>query len=486
MSDKSSMIINGVEAASDDWLTVVNPALPSETVGLIPAGRPSDVDAAVRAAHAAFPAWRDTPLEERLAALTRAADAVEGLVDEIAPLLTREMGKILGESYADATFSQFLLRLVGPDAMRELAPETLLDDEYGRVVVEREPVGVVAAIVPWNWPLGLFIIKFAAAAAAGNTVVCLPSPNASLALLHMVRSFAGLLPPGVVNVVTGHGGTVGPALVSHPLVRTVAFTGGTATGREILRAGADTITPSMLELGGNDPAIVLDDVEVTEELARNLISGAFVSSGQVCFAVKRIYAAENIYQGLVEACRAVAATTVVGNGLDAGTTMGPLANGNQLRRVRSMLAEAKERGATLSELGRPGVGFNDEGYFQMPVVATDLDESFALVNDEQFAPVIPIIPFGSVEEALRRANDTEFGLSSSVWSADLERARGLARRLETGTTYINQHDMGAVEMSAPYGGFKQSGFGREGGRFTFETFTQLHQITDRRQPPPAV
>jgi aldehyde dehydrogenase len=299
-----------------------------------------------------------------------------------------------------------------------------------------------------------------------------------------VRAIAAALPPGVINVVTGAGANVGSALVSHPLVRAVAFTGGTETGRSVLSAGSSTLTIPTLELGGNDAAILLDDVAVTESLAAKLMAGALVTSGQVCFAVKRIYAPANLVADLVEACGQVMSAAVVGDGLESGNTMGPLANKSQFARARAFLDEARTKGAQILTHGQHGAGYSDEGYFMQPSLLTGIDETFGVVRDEQFAPLVPIMGYHEEAEAIRRANDTEFGLSSSVWSPDLERARSVARQMEAGTTYVNQHDMMAVNMSAPMGGVKHSGLGREQGAYAFEGFTELHQINDRRVPAP--
>jgi aldehyde dehydrogenase len=480
MSYQGKMVINGEDHVTGAWLESRNPANPPEIVGTFPAGTGADVDLAVHAAQAAFPGWSTLSLERRLGYLARAARQLGEAAEGTARLLTREMGKILAESRADAGSSGFLLGSIGDYAVQALAPSVLTDDEYGRVVVERTPVGVVGAIVPWNWPLGLLMNKVAPAIAAGNTLVCVPSPTASLSATALIAQLARELPPGVVNIVTGNGAEVGAALAAHPQVRALSFTGGTATGKSVLRATADNLTITTLELGGNDAALVLDDVEVTDELASRLMAGALVSSGQVCFAVKRIYVAERVFADLYDAAAKVLSRAVVGNGLDQPTTLGPLANAAQFERARSIRQEAVDRGARVAELGQHGERFNDVGYFMMPALITGVDESYRVVSEEQFAPLVPIVPVASEDEAVARANDTEFGLSSSVWSGDVDRARRVARRLEAGITYINQHDMDAVDLSAPLGGYKHSGIGREQGTYGFDGFTELHAIIDRR------
>lgn len=480
MSHQSSMFIDGRRRSNGAWIEAFNPADPAELVGTLPAGTRADVAAAVDAAAAAFPGWSAVGLEPRLGQLAAAAGRLGPLLEDAARVLTQEMGKILDESRADAGASIGLLAGVGGFAEQALAPQIIADDANGRTVVERVPVGVVGVIVPWNWPLTLLMLKVAPALAAGNTLVCVPSPSASLAVVLLFEQLAQSLPPGVLNIVTGHGAEVGAALAGHPGIRAVSFTGGTATGASVLHAAADNLTIAGLELGGNDAAVVLDDFEVTEPLVERIVSAALVSSGQVCFAIKRIYAAQNVVGELLEAATAVIDRSVVGNGLDPDTTLGPLANAAQFDRAREIRQEVVDRGGRLVELGRRGARFTDRGYFMMPALVTDVDESFRVVADEQFAPLLPVIPVATEEEAIRRANDTTYGLSSSVWSSDVERARGVARRLEAGTTFINQHNVDSFDIAAPIGGVKHSGLGREGGVYGFEELTELHAIIDRR------
>lgn len=466
-------------SSTGERLTVRNPARPSEVVGSLAAGTEADVAAAVDAAREAFPAWRDTALEDRLARLSEAADRIVGLPDDVAEILTREMGKALWESRTDIGFAEFILRFTVDAAAQAMEGVVVQDDEFGRVVLEKVPRGVAGAITPWNWPVGLLYIKIASALATGNTLVCTPSPLASLAVLKTVEAIGDLFPPGVLNVVTGAGQVVGAALVSHPQVRKISFTGGIATGQEVMRQAAGNLKSVTLELGGNDPAVLLDDVEVTDELAETLAAGAMVTSGQICFAVKRIYAPNHLVGDLTEAYRAALENYVVGDGLDEEATIGPLVSDAQLKRFRGYLDEARQRGATVTEHGTLSSRVDAEGYFHRPTVVTGVDETFAIVAEEQFGPATPIMGYDSLDEAVARANGTEFGLKSSVWSADPERAKAVARRIEAGTTFINQHSPFAVDITAPLGGFKQSGIGREFGVAGFEEYVELHQINSR-------
>lgn len=486
MTVQGYLLIDGkpVQSESGRTLPVHDPGRPAELVGEIPNATAADVDAAVRAAHAAFLSWRAVPLAERSALLLKAAGDLAAIVPDTAALLTREMGKILGESLVDAGGSEYLLRNIVGLADEALA-DTVRSDDFGSVTLTHAPLGVVAAIVPWNWPIGLMMTKVAAAVAAGDTVVCLPSPVASLAVSRVLAVLAAALPPGVVNVLTGLGGETGAALTTHPLVRAVSFTGGTETGKAVLGASAGTMKVPMLELGGNDPAILLDDVVVTEELARAIVGAALVTSGQVCLAIKRVYVARPLFAAVAEAVSDVLAAAVVGHGLDPASTLGPLASGPQLARAQAMLAEAERRGATIRRLGREGESFDRSGYYMMPQVITGVDESFEVVSLEQFAPLLPLLPFDTEPEAVRRANDTEFGLSASVWSADSARARKVAAQIEAGTVFVNQHGPAVVDITMPMGGWKQSGLGREQGPQTFAHYTELRQINDRHVPIPA-
>lgn len=485
MTEIASILIDGtvLKPGSRKLLPVYDPGHPNEVVGQVVQATAADVDAAVRSAHSAFLKWRNVPLAERTAQLLKAADQIGPPVPELATLLTREMGKILQESLIDAGGAEFLLRNVVSLAEEGLRDE-VRSDEFGATTVTPAPLGVVAGIVPWNWPMGLMMTKVAYAVSSGDTIVCLPSPYASLAVTRMLATMAAVLPPGVINVLTGAGSEVGPALTRHPLVRAVSFTGGTETGRSVLRAIADGVKIPMLELGGNDPALVLDDAEINTATAASLLSGALVTSGQVCLAIKRVYVARTRFDELVDALGTVMSGSVVGHGLDPTSTLGPLANGNQLKRAQAMVDEVIERDGIIHRFGEKNDSFDPDGYYMMPKLITGVDDSYAIVRDEQFAPALPVLPFDTVDEAVSRANDSEFGLSASVWSADRDRARQVAARVEAGTVFVNQHGPAVTDVTLPMGGWKQSGIGREQGAHGFSHYVELRQINDRHLPLP--
>ncbi|MGE0217321.1 aldehyde dehydrogenase family protein [Mycolicibacterium sp.] len=472
------MTIDGaaVQARSAETIEVFDPAHPQRLVGSIPRGDRDDVDAAVRAARAALPGWQALSLQERIAVLDRCADRIHAVTDSLAPLLTREMGKVLAESRIDFQTAEFFLRVLPHEAHGALTDQRV-SDEFGSVTIRRKPVGVVGIIVPWNWPMALLFMRVSAALAAGNTVVCLPSPLASLAVLEAVRAVNAELPPGVLNVVTGLGREAGAALTAHPGVDKVSFTGSTATGAEVLRSAAATIKRVSLELGGNDPAIVLDDAVVDDALGQALIGSAFTTTGQVCFAIKRVYVARPLYNAVLESCLAALAGTRVGDGLSAEATMGPLASGPQRERFDGFVADAVHRGATLTTRGQWISDTEpDEGFFRLPTIVTGVDHSFDLVTCEQFGPALPIMPFDEPEEAVRWANGTDFGLGASVWTADAQRGRAFGAQLEAGIVFLNRHDVSASHPRGMFGGVKHSGIGRELGRAGVENYLEAVQI----------
>jgi aldehyde dehydrogenase len=468
-------------AQSRERISVANPARTSEVVGSIAAGAPADVDRAVAAAKAAQRGWAALSLGDRADRL-RAAGANLASIDPAAPeALTREMGKVLAESQMDfqtppMVWSHYLQDV---PATEELFTERF-SDEFGDVLIRRRPFGVVGAIVPWNWPIALLGVKLGPALLAGNTIVAVPSPNASLGVLLAVEALATALPAGVVNVVTGLGDQVGAALAGHPDVRMVAFTGGTEVGRAVARTAAGALKPTVLELGGNDAAVLLDDAVVTDALVRSLAAGFTMTSGQVCFAIKRLYVHESLFADVVGALSDVLSEAVVGDGLDPAVTMGPLANRRQFDRVRALVAEAESAGAKVQALGRqrdPGTW--QDGFFELPQLITDVDPGAGIVVEEQFGPALPVLPFETDEQALELVNGTDYGLTCSIWSADSQRALRLAERAETGVATINQHGMLGFDIRAPFGGTKSSGHGREMGNEGLLEFTWSQQVNDR-------
>ncbi|GGZ39660.1 aldehyde dehydrogenase [Streptomyces inusitatus] len=430
---------------------VLDPAT-GEAFEEAPDQRPDELDAIVGRAHDAWRGWRADPAA-RAGALLAAADAVEEAAPDIAPLLTREQGKPLAESYAEIARTAARMRYFAG-----LAPETerIADGRPVRSEIRWRPLGPVAAIVPWNFPLQLASAKFAPALAAGNTVVLKPSPFTPLATRLLGSVVSAALPEDVLTIVTGQE-PLGARLASHPGIRHVTFTGSVPTGRAVAAGAAASLARVTLELGGNDAAILLEDVEV-ERIADRLFWSAFRNCGQVCMAVKRVYAPARLCSDVVEALAQRARTAVVGSGLAPDTQLGPVNNAPQLARVERCTARA------LADGGRAAAGghrLERPGYFYAPTILADVPPDSPVVTEEQFGPVLPVLPYDSLDEAVEAANDTGFGLGGSVWGTDLDRAEAVADRLECGTAWINHH--AELSLAQPFAGIKESGVGVAGG-----------------------
>ncbi|WP_370350300.1 aldehyde dehydrogenase family protein [Catenulispora sp. EB89] len=434
---------------------VLDPAT-GEPFDEAPDQSPEELDAIVERAHEAWREWRADP-DARAAALLAAADAVEDAAPDLAPLLTREQGKPLPESYAEVARTAARLRYFAT-----LRPETqpIADGRPVHSEVRWRPLGPVAAIVPWNFPLQLASAKFAPALAAGNTVVLKPSPFTPLATRMLGSVLAQALPEDVLTIVTGRE-PLGDRLASHPGIRHVTFTGSIPTGRAVARGAASALARVTLELGGNDAAILLDDVDV-EQIADRLFWAAFRNCGQICMAVKRVYAPARRYAEVVEALAQRAKSTVVRPGLEAGSQLGPINNALQLARVERYTARALADGARAVAGGRR---IDRPGYFFAPTILADVPAGSPVVTEEQFGPVLPVLAYQSIDEAVEAANDTGFGLGGSVWGTDLDRAEAVAERLECGTAWINHH--GELSLAQPFAGIKDSGVGVAGGPWGF-------------------
>ena len=392
--------------------------------------------------------------------------ALDAGADELAAILTREQGKPLAKAAGEIKSAAKWFRYT---AKLEIPVEVALDNDRVRVEVRRRPHGVVAAITPWNYPVSLAIWKVAPALLAGNTVVLKPSPFTPLATLKMGELLRDLVPAGVLNVISG-GDELGAWMTTHPAVRKISFTGSVATGKLVATAAAPDLKRVTLELGGNDPAIVLDDAE-PDAVAKRLFWGAFENCGQVCSAIKRVYVPEARYDAFLDALGAAAARATVGEGTDESSQIGPINNQPQFDRVTELVEDARAHGARIVTGGeRIGV----RGYFYAPTIVGDVGEGTRLVDEEQFGPALPVVPYTDLDDAVAQANATHFGLSGSVWSADVERATEVAGRLECGTAWVNQHLN--VLPHAPFGGAKWSGIGVENGPWGLLGFTEIQTV----------
>ncbi len=458
------MLIGGKLVDGDHKLNVVNPAT-EEVFATVERASQRQAAEAVAAAKAAFPAWSKTPIEKRQANVSKLADAVRDNADELARLLTAEQGKPLPEAQGEMAWTEGYLRHYST-----LAPEVQVvqDDATARVEVHRKPLGVVVGIVAWNFPVLLAAWKIGPALVAGNTIVLKPAPTTPVATLKFAALIKDIVPPGVVNVIADEN-DLGAYLTSHPDVAKVSFTGSTETGKKIMKSGADTLKRLTLELGGNDVAIVLDDVDV-KDVAPKIFDAAMLNCGQVCMAAKRIYVQDGVYDAMAKEMAAIAKDVVVDDGAKQGTRVGPLQNKMQFEKVKGILASARSEGATIVG-GETG---GRSGYFIKPAIVTNVKEGNRIVDEEQFGPVIPLIRFKTDDEIVARANASPYGLGGSVWSSNFERARKIAEDIDAGTVWINQHI--TIGPHIPMAGAKQSGIGVEQSLEGLAEFTQVRVL----------
>lgn len=458
------MLIGGRLVKGDHKLKVINPATEEVFASVERASQGQAADA-VAAAKAAFPAWAKTPIEKRQAIVVKIADAVRDHADELARILTAEQGKPLPEAQGEVAWTEGYLRHY---ATMSLDVKVVQDDATARVEVHRKPLGVVVGIVAWNFPLVLAAWKIGPALVAGNTIVVKPAPTTPAATLRLGALIKDIAPPGVVNIIADDN-DLGAYLTSHPDVAKVSFTGSVDTGRKIMKSGADTLKRLTLELGGNDVAIVLDDVKV-KDVAPKIFDAAMLNCGQVCMAAKRIYVQDAIYDEMAGAMAAIAKDAVVDDGTKQGTRVGPIQNRAQFEKVKGLIDSAKKEGATV--VG--GQTLDRAGYFVKPAIVTNVKEGNRIVDEEQFGPVIPLIRFKNDDEVVARANATQYGLGGSVWSSDFNRAKRIADQIDAGTVWINQHI--TIGPHIPMAGAKQSGVGVEQGLEGLAEFTQVRVL----------
>ena len=445
-----SLLIDGKLEQSAQHLDVINPAL-GTVFARCPAAQRVELDRAVAAARRAFAEWRARSFVERAELVKQLSRALRAHQNELAELLTREQGKPLAQSVAEidrgAAQSDGMVGIALP-------VEVLASDDDKHIELRYRPLGVVGIITPWNAPVNLALGPLVSALYTGNAVILKPSPYTPLTTLKLGEIAKDIFPAGVVNVLAG-GDELGAAMTAHAGIDKISFTGSVATGKKVLASAAATLKRVTLELGGNDPAIVLDDVD-PKAVAKKIFFASFVNSGQVCMAIKRIYAHESIYDELCAALVDEAKKAKVGNGLDPATELGPVQNKMQYDKVVGLIEDTKRAGATFLAGGEIPAG---PGYFLPPTLVTGIADDSRLVQEEQFGPIVPILKFSELDDALRRANDTRYGLSGSVWTKDLKRGAEIAARLEVGTAWVNQHR--TTSAFVPFGGAKESGLGRQ-------------------------
>jgi acyl-CoA reductase-like NAD-dependent aldehyde dehydrogenase len=458
------MLINGELVSATQTLDVINPAN-GKAFAKCPRASQADLDAVVSGAREAFKSWKNTSVETRREALKKASAAMMAHADQFASLFTKEQGRPTAQAKEEIQAGAYWL---GAVADMDLPVEVTEDTAERRVEVHHRPLGVVCGIVPWNFPITLACWKIAPALLAGNTLVIKPSPFTPLCTLKMAELFKDIFPSGVFNVITG-GDELGPWMTAHEGFDKISFTGSTATGKRVMETASKDLKRVTLELGGNDAAIVLPDVDV-DKVAEQIFFGAFFNTAQICVATKRLYVHTDIYDKLRDRMHMIAQNMPVGDGSDQGNVFGPIQNKAQYDRVMNLMDDAKATGLTLLQ----GKDVPEEGYFIPLTIVDNPPESSRVVQEEAFGPILPMMKFDDLDEVIGRANDSEYGLAGAVWSADVSKAAEVASKMDTGTVWINQN----LQMTpgSPFAGAKQSGMGVENGEDGLKEFTQLKTV----------
>jgi len=468
MAQKYDMTIGGKSVMADSYIDIRNPANTDEVVGEAPVGTSAHLDEAVSAARQAFEGWRYSSEDERIDACQTIAKIVTDNAEELAVLLTKEQGKPLGglgsrfEMGGCAGWAGYTASLSLPDRVLE-------ENDEKRVVMKREPLGVVGSITPWNWPLMIAIWHIVPGIRTGNTVIIKPSPFTPLSTLRMIELMSAALPKGLINVISG-GDELGADLTSHPGINKIVFTGSIATGKKVMANASKHVTPVTLELGGNDPGILLPGTDPVPFI-EGLFFGSMINSGQTCGALKRLYVHENDLNLTAQALVEFSKNIPMGDGMDESSLLGPLQNDRQFNRVIELVEDAKAVGAKVLTGGAPMGGAN---FFYPVTFVTDISDGVRLVDEEQFGPVLPIITYKDLDEAIQLANGTHFGLDASVWGANRDETAKVAERLEAGTVYENKH--AEIAPHIPFGGIKCSGFGVEFGEEGLAAYTSIKVI----------
>lgn len=460
-----TLTIDGKSVPTENTFDVINPAT-EKVLAKCPKASTEELELAVQSAHNAFATWRNLSWEKRAETLKKAGDILEKHIDDIAKLLSQEQGKTLPDAISEVESSISRFKNSGD---LKLSVEIAYEDDKNRIELHHKPLGVVAVITPWNYPVNIAVGRAVTAMLAGNTVVIKPSPYTPLSTLLVGELLHDVFPAGVWNVIAGDD-KLGAALTKHPLIRKISFTGSVPTGKAIAAVAAHDLKRVTLELGGNDAAIILDDVDV-KKIAEPLFWGAFENTGQVCIAIKRLYVHEKVFEPLVAELKSIAESLNMGDGLDPESQLGPLNNKAQLDIVTDLVEDAEKQGATIVTGGKR---IDRPGYFYQPTLVTNIKEGTRLVDEEQFGPALPIIKYSDLDDVIKRANETKMGLGGSVWGSDIARATDIASQLECGTAWVNAHC--ETTPNAPFGGVKHSGIGREFGIWGLEETTDLQTV----------
>jgi aldehyde dehydrogenase (NAD+) len=475
MTQAYSNLIDGEMVTTAKTLEVINPAT-EEVIGNVPACGKEELDRAVAAARRAFGSWKKTPQEERQKVVQGIAAAIKENADELFRLLTSEQGKPHHQAQMEIFGAAGLAA-----AQSTLKIDEVINQDDGERLsrTRRVPVGVVGGIVPWNFPVMMAIQKIVPALVSGCTIVLKPSPFTPLTTLRLAELIKDVVPAGTVNIITGPD-ELGPLITEHPDIDKITFTGSTATGKKIMEGASKDLKRITLELGGNDASIVLPDADVSK-VAEQLFWSSFTNAGQICVAAKRIYIHEDIYDDLSKAIAEYAKGVTVGDGSQQGTGVGPIQNKKQFDRVCELIQDAKDNGYKFLTGG--DVDPSGTGYYVPITILDNPPEDARIVAEEQFGPVMPLMKFASVEEAIERANASEYGLAGAVWTSDPDKGVEVAEQLETGTVWVNEFLH--ISPFAPFGGHKQSGFGAEYGIDGLKEFTYPQVITVKHSPAAA-
>jgi acyl-CoA reductase-like NAD-dependent aldehyde dehydrogenase len=465
------LLIGGAERHTADSFPVFDPASAGTVIGHAAAATAADALDAVAAAQAAWPAWAALSTAERVNIVLGALATLDSDAGERAEILSRENGKVHFEAAIDLAVFAGRFHQAAEYAADLDEPEIIKGPPFNTTITKLSQ-GVVTIIYPFNWPLAILAASLPYALMAGNTVIAKPPPTTPLSSVLTLRHLVRALPPGVLNVVTGADDVLGPVVVGDPRIRHVVFTGSVGGGKRIMAMAAPNLTNVTLELGGNDPAVILDDADLDDAAIGRLSAATFMTTGQVCMAVKRLYVPRSRYDEVVDGLSATLAGAKAGPGLDASTTMGPLNTARQRDFVAGLVEQATAAGADVLTFGE--IAGEASGNYLLPSLVLNPAADLPIVTEEQFGPTLPVIPYDTEAEAIAAANNTWSGLCSSVWSADTEHAMSVARQLRTGVTFFNNHNATAVDERAPFGGVNQSGVGRELGREGLHGFTETH------------
>lgn len=469
------------EVKSEEYRVDIDPGKFDEVVTLVARGSKEVFDAAAQAAHEAQEAWGSLPAAERVNYLKGMTQLPQERVQELAELLVREAGHDLTLATMDVLTPPGVIEF-NSTLIEDFMTPQIVEDDISWTSIDKVPKGVACVVSPWNMPIGLASSKMIPALMTGNTVVVKPPSDAPAALTLLLQEYARALPPGVINVVNGSAAELGQAIIDNEYVRMIGFTGGTQGGKELYAGCAKTMKSAVLELSGNDAAIILDDADLDLAVTK-LLRSSFMRSGQVCFAAKRIYVDNSVMDEFFDKMSEAVNTLVVGYGLDPKTTLGPVMNKRQYDHVTGLIEDARKAGAVVRELGSKSTPeLWDQGYYIMPHVLKVPSNDIAIVQKEQFGPAMPLIGFDTIDEAICYANDSTFGLCSSVWTKDTERGVQVAKRIQAGQTLINGHRLEDLGMGIPFGGIKNSGIGRDhAGAISFQDYIDYHPIRVMKQ-----